>query len=106
MHAKFAGLGAKEISIHADNVADIQELIQREILLAHCVLANVDLHALAVLQQMCESGLAHASDGYDPARDAHIHAWLELLGSLVAVLRQYLRNCVREIESMAVGLKA
>jgi len=55
---------------------------------------------------MSESGLAHASDGYDPVRDAHIHARLELLGSLVAVLRQYLRNCVREIESMAVGLKA
>jgi hypothetical protein len=37
------------------------------------------------------------------AGDAHVDAWLELLGRLRAVLRQNLRDRVRRFEGVTVG---
>ncbi len=61
MDAQFAGPGAEQVSFDADNIADVEDLIQRVILLRHGVLADIDLQPLAVLLQMREAGLAHAA---------------------------------------------
>ena len=106
VHAQLAGPGAEQVAFHADDVADIEQLVERVVLFADRVLANVNLQPLAVLHQMREAGLAHAANGQDAAGDLHRHARLQLLGGLVAVLRQDLRNGVREIETVAVRLKA
>ena len=104
--AQLARSGPKQVSFHAHDVADVQLLVKREILLAHRVLANVDLQPLAVLQQMRETGLAHAADGRDASGHPHRHARLEFGGSFRAVLGQDLRNGVGEIEPLAVRSKA
>ena len=73
-------------------------------LLAHRVLLDVDLQALAALLQVREPGLAHATQRHHASGDAHPRLrGLEFFGRLGAVLRQNLRDGVRELEPLAVG---
>ena len=104
--AQLAGPGAEQVALDADDVADIEQLVERKILFADRVLAHIDLQLLAVLHQMRETGLAHAADGHDAAGDAHLDARLQLCSAVfVAVFGQDLRDGVREIEPLAVRLK-
>ena len=86
--AQFAGARAEEIAFHADDVADIDQLEEREIALAHGVFLDVDLQALAVLLQVREAGLAHVTQRHQAPGDADAHLGHKLLGGLRAVLRQ------------------
>src|SRR5689334_170906 len=65
--AEFPGSCPEQVAVDADNVSEIEMLIELVVLLGNGVLAHVDLQALAVLLQMRESGLAHAADGEYPA---------------------------------------
>ncbi len=105
MHAQFARPRSKEVAFGAHDVADLQKLVKREILLRNGVLAHVDLQALAVLGKMRETGLAHLADGENAARDAHWHVRIELFGGLVAILGQDLRDGMAGVETMAVCAK-
>ena len=71
MHAQLAGAGAEQIAFDADDVAQIEQLVETIVALGNRVLAHVDLQAFARLHQVQESGLAHAADGLDAAGDAH-----------------------------------
>jgi hypothetical protein len=58
VHAELAGAGAEEVAI--DAVVGIGD----------GVFADVDLEALAILEEVREAGLAHAADGEDASGDA------------------------------------
>ena len=106
MHAELAGSGAKQVAFDADNVAQVQLFVEREVLFIHRVLANINLQTLAVLHQMGESGLAHAANAGDAAGYFHGNARLQLGRGFGSVLRYYLRNGVREVEAVAIRFKA
>ena len=69
MNAQFAGAGAKQIAFDADDVADVENLVQLVVALRNRVFADVDLKLFALLHQVQEAGLAHAANGLDAAGD-------------------------------------
>ena len=93
--AQLAGAGAEEIALDADDVADIEQLEELEIALAHGVLLDVDLQALSVLLQVGEAGLAHVAQRHEAAGDADAHLGQKLFRGLAAVAGDDLRNGVR-----------
>ena len=103
--AQLARPGTKQVPLRAHYVADIQPLVERKILFAHRILANVDLQPLAVLRQMSKTRLAHVPDGGDSSCHPHLNPRLQLLGGLRAVLLQDLWDGVRKIEPLPVRSK-
>ena len=86
---QLSGASAKQISADPDVIAEIEQLVEVEALVADGVFLDVDLQLLPALLQVRESGLAHEADGHDAPRDANVHPrLLELLGSLGGVLGQ------------------
>ena len=97
MDREFAGARAKQIAADANVVSDIEQLVQLEAGIADCVFFHVNLQPLAALLQVAESRLAHQPDRHNAAGHPHCHArLLQLLRRPVRVLRQNLRNGVRE----------
>ena len=79
MDAQFAGAGAEQISADADVVAEVEQFVQLESLVADRIFLDVDLQSLAALLQVGEPGLAHEADRHDASGDADIHArWLRV----------------------------
>ena len=72
--AELIGPGTEQVAFDADQVAQIEELIERIFLFADRILANVDLELLAILHQMREAGLAHAANGHNAPGDADLDA--------------------------------
>ena len=101
--AQLAGAGAEQVAFHADDVAEVEQLEERVIALAHGVLLDVDLQALAVLLQVGEAGLAHVAQRHQASGNADPHLRRQFFGRLGAVLGQNLRHGVGEIEPLAVG---
>jgi hypothetical protein len=88
---QLAGAGAEEIAAGADVVAEVEEFIEREALLADGVEADVDLEALAVLLESGEAGLALCADGHDAPGNGHGYAvGFESLGRCYAPLGAYM----------------
>lgn len=107
VNAELAGLGAEDVAFDADDVAEIEVLIQLVFALGHDVLADVDLHAFASLLEVHESGFAHAADRDDPSRDFHRRfAFIQLFRSGLGILRPEGRNRVREVKPLAVGTES
>ena len=92
MNAELARPGPEQVSFHADDIAQVQLLVKREVLLAHRVLTNINLQPLAVLQQMRESGLAHAAYRCD----ARAAAADEEVWGLTALLHDFGKVAVPE----------
>ena len=106
VHAQLAGSGAEQVAFDADDIAEIEHLVELVFVLGNRVLADVHLQSLAGLHQVHESGLAHAADGLDAAGDADLGFIGELFRGFGRVRCENLRNGVREIESLAVGAEA
>ena len=102
---ELAGAGAEEVAGDADVVAEVEQLVEREALLADGVEADVDLQALAVLLQGGKAGLALGADGHDAAGDGDGDAvGFELLG--VRSASHFARTCgngVRGRELVGIG---
>jgi hypothetical protein len=103
VHAQFAGAGAEQVAFHADDVAQIDQLVDGEIALGKGVLLDVDLQALAILRQMREPGLAHAAQGLHAPGDAHAHRRGQFFRGLRTVFSQNGGDRVAEFEALAVG---
>ncbi len=71
---ELAGAGAHEVAADADVVAEVEELVEGEGVLADVVFADVDLEALAVLLELGEAGLALEADGHDASGDGDFFA--------------------------------
>ena len=76
VNAQFVGPGAEQVAFHADQVAQIEQLVERVFLFADRIFAHIDLKLLAILHQVREAGLAHAANGHDAACDANLYARL------------------------------
>src|ERR1035438_3761886 len=50
VHTQLAGSGSEEVAFDADDVAEVQLLVKREVLLTYRVFADINLQPLAVLQ--------------------------------------------------------
>ncbi len=101
---KLAGAGAEEIALHADVVAEVEQLVEREALFADEVELDVDLQLLAALLEMGESGLALQADGHDASGDADVDARVfQLLGRFGKVLVENLREGMRGFVTVRVG---
>ena len=105
VHAELAGAGAEQVALDADDVADVEQLVELEFALGDVILAHVDLEALAVLHQVqrirpCPCG-GRSECG---RRHERVTPVLQLFGGLRVVVRANLRNGVGEIEAVAVGL--
>ena len=72
VHGQLAGAGAEEIAGDADVVAEIEQLVELEGLLAHGVEAHVDLQALAALLQLRKAGLALGADRHQASGDGDL----------------------------------
>ena len=74
MNAELSGARPKEIALAPDDVSNVEKLEQFEIAGRQQILLEVNLEALAALQQVRETGLPHAPDGLHPPGDTHLHA--------------------------------
>ena len=68
-HGHFAALGAEDLALDADDIADVifLEAVVRG--LVHLILAGVELDAAGLVLQIAEGDLAHAALGHETARD-------------------------------------
>ncbi len=104
VNAEFAGAGAEQVSADADVVAEVEQFVEFESLVADGVFLDVDLQPLAALLQVGEPGLAHKANRHDASGHAHVDARLvQFLGGLRRVLRQNLLQRVGEFVLAAVG---
>ena len=95
MNAQLAGPRAKEISGHANVVAQIEQLVELKALLANRILPDINLQPLAILLQMRKAGLALAANRHQPPGYRDIHPLcFESLGGSLAILRPNLRDGV------------
>ncbi len=84
-------------------VAEIEQLVQLKAHVTDRIFLHVDLQPSAFLLQVAEPCLAHQPDRHDAPGHTHVHARvLQLLGSLLRVLRQNLRDGVGELVLVAV----
>ncbi len=98
MDRKLAGSSAKQISADPDVVAEVEQFVQFESFFPHRIFLDVNLQSLAALLEVGKSSLPHQPDRHEPAGNAYVDPRiLQLLGSLVRVLRKNLRNGVTEI---------
>src|SRR5207237_3493280 len=80
------GLRPEQVSLDADEVAEVEQLEQREVALAQGVLADVDLDARLTIGDREEVRLAEAADGEDAAGGPGLDApGCERFGGLRAV---------------------
>ena len=71
---EFVGARAEEVSLHADVVADVEQLVELKAFFADVVEPDVNLQALAALLKMREAGLALHANGHDASGDADVDA--------------------------------
>ena len=107
VNAELAGARAKQITARADVIAEVEQFVKVESFFTDRVFFHVDLEALALLLDVRESGLAHEADGHDASGDASVDAiGFELLGSLLAVVGENLRDGVCGLVMIRIGLLA
>jgi hypothetical protein len=85
-------------------VAQVEQLIERESLLAHRVQAHVNLQPLAVLLKGGKSGLPLRANGHDAPGHGHGDPiGLQGLGLRLVPLCAHLGNGVRSRELVGIG---
>jgi hypothetical protein len=103
VYAQLTGARAEQVAFHADNVAQVEALVDGEIALGDSVLLDVNLEALAVLRQMREARLTHTAQSLHAPGDADVHGRRELFRGLRPILGQDSGDRVSELEALAVG---
>ena len=104
---QLVGLGPEDAPLDADEVAEIEQLVDREVALRQRVLAEVDLNPFAAVGDDQEVGLAEAADGQDAAGRARLRLLrLERLAGLVAVRLEELFDGVGALELARVRIDA
>src|SRR5690348_912216 len=106
MNTQFAGASSEKIALHADDIANVEQRIERKIIFRDGILLDVNLKASTVLLQMCESGLSHTTQRLNAACNSHFHAVTQLFSRSRRVFCKDLRNGVRELERLSIGTKS
>ncbi len=96
---------AKQMAFHADDIADVQELIHAKVALGQRILLDVDLNLRAAVGQHQEIGLAEAADAQNAAAGNGVDAVLfELRPGLPAVRANQVADRGISLEPMRVGI--
>jgi len=104
VNGELAGAGTEEVAGDSDVVAEVEEFIELEGLVADSVFANVDLEADAVLLELRESRLALGADSHDASGDGDVDALgFELLGRSVVAGAAEVGDRVRRAEGIGIG---
>ena len=104
---QLVGLGAEDAPLHADEVAEVEKLEDREIAFGQRVLADVDLDLRLPVGDDEEVGLAEAADRQDPAGGPRARLLrLERLAGLRAVGFHQLFDRVGALELSWIGIDA
>ena len=109
VHRQFAGVGMEGESLHADEVADVEQFLENRVVErriafgADVVAADVDLNAARVVLQLEERGAAHDAARHDAAGDADI---LEILLRVVVVIGDFARRGRHFVTGGGVGFDA
>ena len=107
MNRQFAGTGAKQITAHTDVVSQVEQLVESKPFFSYKIQLHVNLQALAVLLEVGKPGLALQANGDNPSRYFHVHLIAcKFLGSLFAILSQDLRDGMRKLKPVGIGLLA
>ena len=107
MDGQLVGAGTKEVAFDANEVAKVEQLVDREVALADRVLPDVGLDLGLAVRDGNEVGFAEAPDGQDPAGGLCLDAFArELLGRPPAVCRHQLAHRVRPRKRVRVGIDA
>lgn len=93
MDAQLTGASAKQITAHADEIANIQQLVKLEGFFADGIFLDVNLQLLAVLLHVHESSFAHRANGHYAAGDRNVYAvTLKVFGGAAFILLPDFRN--------------
>ena len=104
MYGEFACASAEEIAACSNVIAQIEQLEKLEALFTDRVFFHVDLQPLAALLQVSKRSFPHEAKRHDAPRNAYVRAVrLELLGGLGGIVRDYLRDGVREVEAARIA---
>ena len=104
MHGQFIRLGAEQVPLDADEVSQVEQLVDFEVLFAHHVPPDVDLQPSGSGGQVRKAGLPVGADGHDAPGDAHVDfGAFEFLASGSLVAFDGLLDSVRGIEAVRVG---
>ena len=99
-------LGAKEVAGDADEVADVEKLVELEVTLSHGIQAHVDLQALAARRQMRKAGLPVGADGHhSPRHPDRNPLGAQLLRRRRGIGAQYLRDGVCKVVMARIQLE-
>ena len=75
MDAELVRFRAKEVSLDADPIADVQQLEDAEVGLRHGVLPDVDLNPRSPIGQLKKAGFPERANGEDAAGDSRRDPW-------------------------------
>ena len=73
MDGQLVGAGAEEVALHADVVAEVEQLVELKRLFADIVEADINLKPLAALLQMGEACFSLHADRHQASGDADVH---------------------------------
>ena len=111
MNANLAGLRAEHIALDADEVAQVEQLLEdgvvesRVLAVGKCVARHIDLYSSLRVLQFCESRLAHDALRHDASCDADVAAVLGR-GSLVDVFALFVLADDRQVNEVFLYLRA
>ena len=87
MHRKLARPGPEQITADTDVIADVEQLVELEIVIANCVLADVYLEAFTFLLQCGETRFALGANGHQSTSDSYVNTLRFKLLAREAVVR-------------------
>jgi hypothetical protein len=104
---QLVGTGAKKVPFDANEVAEVEQLEDREVALADRVLPDVRLDLRLAVRDGNEVGLAEAPDRQDPTGSLGLDSFgRELVGRPPAVRRHHVADGLRPRERVRVGIDA
>src|SRR5207244_3222164 len=96
---------SEQIPTHADEIAEIEQLVELKSRFAHKVELHVNLQPLACLLQMGKSSFALSSNRHKAPGNADVDSLtLQLLPGRIGVLSENLWNGVRGLELTGIAL--
>ena len=105
MNGQLVGFRAEELSFHANVVAKIEQLEDREVFFRERVLTDVSLNLCAAVREDEKVGLAKAADRQDaPGRPRLNRVGFERFLGLLAVRCHQIRNRVGSFELMRIRI--
>ncbi len=107
VNRQLPGTRTEEIPADTDVIAQIEQLVEFECVVADGIFLDVNLQPLAILLQVGKAGFSHQADRHDPAGDTNRDSRsFQFLPGFRGVFAQNLRNRVGKVVAARIGLLA